>query len=121
MLSPKRSLNHRLSPKRSLTQMLSPKRSLNQMLTTTLTCAEAFSNPDEVPSDSGKVNSAANSKPTGRYPVIKNLKRHPYAKTKGNQFPIINKYTFLYSASVGNVKTSILLLVFSTLTYFTFV
>jgi len=38
-----------------------------------LTWAEALSNPLEVPSDSGKVISAANSKPTGRYPVMKNL------------------------------------------------
>ena len=30
------------------------------------TCADALSRPEDVPSDSGKVNSAANSNPTGR-------------------------------------------------------
>lgn len=38
-----------------------------------LTWAEALSKPDEVPSGSGNVSSAANSKPTGKYPVMKNL------------------------------------------------
>lgn len=40
---------------------------------TTPTCAETLRSPDDVPSDSGYVNSAANSKPRGRYPVMKNL------------------------------------------------
>ena len=38
------------------------------------TCADAFSSPEDVPSDSGNVNSAANSNPTGRYPVMVSLK-----------------------------------------------
>lgn len=33
----------------------------------------AFNIPDDVPSGSGYVNSAANSNPTGKYPVMKNL------------------------------------------------
>ena len=37
------------------------------------TWAEAFKSPLEVPSDSGKVISAANSNPRGKYPVMKNL------------------------------------------------
>ena len=40
---------------------------------TWITWAEPLSRPDEVPSDSGKVSSTANSKPRGRYPVMKNL------------------------------------------------
>lgn len=42
----------------------------------TPTCAETLRSPDDVPSDSGYVNSAANSKPRGRYPVMKNLKKN---------------------------------------------
>lgn len=38
-----------------------------------LTCADTLRRPDDVPSDSGYVNSAANSKPSGRYPVMKKL------------------------------------------------
>lgn len=37
------------------------------------TWAKALRSPDEVPSDSGYVISTANSKPMGRYPVMKNL------------------------------------------------
>lgn len=40
-----------------------------------VTWAEQLSRPEEVPSPSGKVSSTANSKPSGRYPVMKNLKK----------------------------------------------
>ena len=45
-----------------------------------LTWADAFNKPLEVPSDSGKVISAANSNPRGKYPVMKNLEENerPY-------------------------------------------
>lgn len=37
------------------------------------TWAEAFRRPEAVPSAIGKVSSDANSKPIGKYPVMKNL------------------------------------------------
>lgn len=41
-----------------------------------LTCAEEFRRPHELPSGSGYVTSAANSNPTGKYPVMKNPRRN---------------------------------------------
>ena len=40
-----------------------------------------FKRPEEVPSGSGYVNSAANSKPTGKYPVMNNPNRKAVPNT----------------------------------------
>lgn len=45
-----------------------------------ITWTTAFNNPLDVPSDSGYVNSAANSNPTGKYPVMKKLEKEQQKK-----------------------------------------
>jgi hypothetical protein len=45
------------------------------------TCADPLRSPEVVPSAMGKVSSAANSKPIGKYPVIKNPRRQALTNT----------------------------------------
>ncbi len=59
-----------------------------------VTCADVFSKPHEVPSLSGYVTSAASSKPTGKYPVMKK----PNKKLVPNTIHI-----FMFNVNVNNI------------------